>query len=213
MPRTQPDACPYRRPFAPEFDDCPAFLPSHFVPATAGNQPLPASWTCQRLVATPNPAGGFYGRCSLGTAADRLGWADDVNDRDVAALRALTGALVATVGPALDELWRVKIEAARRATPVGWPPRRLVELAERAMALSQAFIEEHAAEFDAAGLPAADVVEYLRVATRHWVQQRDADRPRLPDDVVSSLPPAVRAFAAATRVESGLIAQKARQRG
>lgn len=71
--RRQPaaDACPYRRPFSSDFDACPTFQASLQLLANSRGEPLGPVWTCLHLHAGTRDGKAFYGRCALGTAADR----------------------------------------------------------------------------------------------------------------------------------------------
>lgn len=73
--KTDPaDRCPFARPYAANFDDCPAFEPEGFLPLDAGNHALSPAVTCANLSVgrRPGEVGSFYGRCRLGTLEDRL---------------------------------------------------------------------------------------------------------------------------------------------
>lgn len=68
------DRCPYERPFADDFDDCPAYQPVQYLPLDLNHAPMRAVWTCGNLESARGPHGGFYPRCRLGDAAARQAW-------------------------------------------------------------------------------------------------------------------------------------------
>jgi hypothetical protein len=78
MPKREPepDRCIYRRPFAADFNECPAFQPTTFLATDSRNQPLGVWRTCAHLTAgnEAGDRGRFYPRCALGTRAQRLQW-------------------------------------------------------------------------------------------------------------------------------------------
>jgi hypothetical protein len=67
------DCCVYKRPFADEFGDCPAYDPEPFVAKNMRDLPLASIWTCAHLAVGeyPGQRGHLYARCLLGDTASR----------------------------------------------------------------------------------------------------------------------------------------------
>jgi len=67
------DGCPYRRPFAEYFADCPAFEPEVFTGTTLRGLPLTPIWSCVHMTVgeDPDQKGHRYARCVIGDAAAR----------------------------------------------------------------------------------------------------------------------------------------------
>ena len=69
----RPDSCPYRRPFAEYFADCPGYEPELFTPTSMRGAPLGPIWTCGHL--SPGEVaeqhGHWYARCLIGDAMAR----------------------------------------------------------------------------------------------------------------------------------------------
>jgi hypothetical protein len=67
------DACPFRRPFAEFFADCPSYRPQLFTPTNCRDEPLNTLWTClnQTIGLEEDRPGFFYARCMLGDAVAR----------------------------------------------------------------------------------------------------------------------------------------------
>src|SRR5438093_12984308 len=67
------DSCPYRRPFAEYFADCPGYEPELFTPTTMRGASLAPIWTCGHLTAgqVNEQPGHWYARCLLGDAIGR----------------------------------------------------------------------------------------------------------------------------------------------
>jgi hypothetical protein len=71
------DACPFSRPFADDFAECPTYEAIEFQPSTLANDPLTPAWTCSHLGTGTYLTGSQqhkYGVCVLGDAAARLEW-------------------------------------------------------------------------------------------------------------------------------------------
>jgi len=70
------DACPWPRPFPPGFDQCPAYLQTHFIPIDISNGPLPPVLSCHHLVtrALAHRKGGWYAACEIGDELARRQW-------------------------------------------------------------------------------------------------------------------------------------------
>jgi hypothetical protein len=72
------DRCTFRRPFAPDFHDCPAFEAVEFGLTDFAGHPLEAIITCEHLEPGQMTRGGgesSYPRCVLGGPAERAAYA------------------------------------------------------------------------------------------------------------------------------------------
>jgi hypothetical protein len=67
------DSCPYRRPFAEIFADCPGYEPEIFASTNMRGLPLAPVWTCQNLSVgeVDGQKGHLYPRCVIGDAVAR----------------------------------------------------------------------------------------------------------------------------------------------
>jgi hypothetical protein len=81
------DACAYFRPFPEGFADCPAFRGEVYRPTTTGYAELEPVLTCTHLepATMPRHTARFYGRCQLGDAEARRGWAAEHPRSDASA--------------------------------------------------------------------------------------------------------------------------------
>lgn len=68
------DRCPYRGPFARDFDECPAYRPETLPIADSMERQLGSAITCAHLRSGEESPHRFYPRCGIGTAADRIAW-------------------------------------------------------------------------------------------------------------------------------------------
>jgi hypothetical protein len=67
-----PDRCTYRRPFAPDFDECPAFEPVEYGVTDMQGKALEAVITCAHLsIGLMARFGSSYPRCTIGGPAER----------------------------------------------------------------------------------------------------------------------------------------------
>ena len=107
----QPDRCPYARPFAADFGECPAYIPRRWAVRGLDERLVASIWTCWHLAEgqVPRQLNRFYPRCGLGDAGDRLRWADAVGQRQVSAYRAFRQA----VGAVDDELMAAAVATVR----------------------------------------------------------------------------------------------------
>ena len=67
------DACPYRRPFAERFADCPAYEPGIFIATTMRDAPLAPVWACRQMTVGKDKEqpGRLYAKCLIGDAQGR----------------------------------------------------------------------------------------------------------------------------------------------
>lgn len=70
------DRCTFRRPFAPQFKDCPAFEAVEFGVTDMSGNPLQAIVTCTHLKAgMRTPTGSAYPQCAIGGPGERAAYA------------------------------------------------------------------------------------------------------------------------------------------
>ena len=70
------DRCTFRRPFAPHFNDCPAFQAVEYGVTDMSGKPLQAIVTCAHLQAGQRtPTGSAYPQCAIGGPAERAAYA------------------------------------------------------------------------------------------------------------------------------------------
>jgi hypothetical protein len=70
------DRCTFRRPFAPNFKDCPAFEAVEYGVSDMSGKPLQAIVTCLHLrPGLRTPTGSAYPQCAIGGPAERVAFA------------------------------------------------------------------------------------------------------------------------------------------
>lgn len=210
------DACPFDRPFPPDFDACPAYQPRTFVALNLRYRPLQPVWTCQHLEVRSTGASGhrYYGRCSIGDGAARERWVDQVRAVRLQTLRDLSGQVNRIARPLLTELWTAKgrqLEAQTSSHGKAVETRAVREVADRMRSEVTAFLDRHRAELEGAGLPYDALVVLVGVLMDRFVSQTSTDAPPgLPPEVLADFPEAVRIFfdpSQATRVGPNSVQQ------
>src|SRR3989442_3956834 len=176
------DACPFDRPFPPDFDACPAYQPRAFVALDLRYRPLQPVWTCQHLEVRPTGASGhrFYGRCHIGDAAARERWVEQVRAVRLQTLRGLSTEVNQITRPLLTELWAAKghqLEAQKSSHGDAVETKAVREVADRMRREVTAFLDRHRAELEDAGLPYNALLVLVGVLMDRFVSQTSTDAP------------------------------------
>jgi hypothetical protein len=194
------DACPFPRPFPPDFDGCPAYQPRSFIALDLRYRPLPPVMICQHLEVRPTAktAHRYYGRCGIGDAAAREQWVDQVRAQRVQKLRDLGAEIVLLTEPLLTGLWEAKgrqLEAQGTGRDAASLTRALRESVERIRSKIVTFLREHRTELEDAGLPYQATLEIVDAMLDRFVTHPSTDVPvGIPAELLSRFPEAVRIF-------------------
>lgn len=195
------DRCPYARPFADDFDSCPAYQPVRYVPLDLTHAPLRAVWTCGHLETSRHEAGGFYGSCRLGDAAAREAWvrriAGDRHGRWQEIAREFGTALAEPMAEMFAAKGRQLELAGTPGAELDAATATLSEAAERFLARDFELMDARIDELEAIGFP----VEPLRVVTAMAMRDmvaRTSVTPGFepPAEVMSAFPEDTREFLA-----------------
>jgi hypothetical protein len=195
--RLPADACPFRRPFPPDFHDCVAYHPAWFVPLTSGYDAMTPVWTCSNLVAgaRPQAAAHFYGRCRIGDEAARLAWVDTLHAKRLAGLRGLSVELTHATAALTAEMFAAKgaqLQAEEDGDERDQATARLRVLCRRWLAQLDAFLERQGGALRNLGFPPeairALVVDLLDV----WAEQPHSGPPDISDEALRLFPEDVR---------------------
>ena len=194
------DACPFRRPFPDDFDDCPAYGPSQYTGLDLKYRPLPPVWTCSHLDIERRPGRerGYYGRCTLGSAENRLRWVEEVNAARLERLRSLNRELAAVLEGAAREFWGMKgrqLQALRGGEDPTESTRALEMAAGRLQEVADRFLEDRADELEAVHLPLDVTRDVIRAALDAMLTQETTEtRFRITDEMLERFPAEVRAL-------------------
>jgi hypothetical protein len=194
------DACPYHRPFPPDFTACSAFQPRPFVALDLHYRPLPPVVTCQHLQVKATVVGAhrYYGRCGIGDAAARQQWVEQVRSLRLRALREVGAEINRITRPLLIQLWEAKgrqLEAHRLSRETALPTAAVREVARRMRTQIMAVLQEHRAELESAGLPYETCRELVDAMLERFVSHPSTDVPLgVPPELLARFPEAVRIF-------------------
>jgi len=191
------DACPYRRPFPPDFHDCVAYHPSYFIPLTTGYDSMSPVWTCANLApgAMPQAATRYYGRCRIGDAAARAGWVDTLHAKRLAGLRTLSLELTHSTAGLTAELMAAKgaqLQAAAESTDRDDATARLRDVSRRWLVQLDGFLARQGAALRALDFPPEAIRALCDDLIETWIAQPHGGPPDISDDALRLFPEDVR---------------------
>jgi hypothetical protein len=202
-PEGPADACPYRRPFPEDFDECLTYQATMFVGLDLQYRPLRPSRTCRFLTVgeVSGLRGTFYGRCTLGDAEARQRWMSRVDRERLHRLQALRVELSAFLKPSIEELWRLKGEQLRAqrlgdGEDVGALTEALRTMADRVTEGVDAFLDAKSEALEELQMPREPLIQLTRLTLDAFIQQTTAEQAEieLPREVLSRFPPEVLAL-------------------
>jgi hypothetical protein len=191
------DACPYRRPFAADFHDCPAYHPAYFIPLTTGYDSMAPIWTCSNLVpgAVPVPATRYYGRCRIGDQADRLAWVETLHAKRLRGLRTLSVELAHATAAMTGELFAAKgaqLQAAPDSAEREDATTRLRELSRRWLVQLDGFLDHQGASLRTLDFPPEAIRALCDDLIDTWIAQPHSGPPEISDEALQLFPEDVR---------------------
>jgi DNA-binding TFAR19-related protein (PDSD5 family) len=204
------DACPYKRPFPDDFDDCPTYQGTLFVGLDLQYRPLRPSRSCRfltvgELATTP---GTFYARCALGGAAARERWIERLDRERLQKLQVLRLALAASLRPQIEELWRVKGDQLReqKQGEREWPDSTAALQAASGQVTSamEQFLDQNSERLEELKLPRDAVVKATLISLEAFITQTTSEQGQLPEEVLAGFPKEVRALLRPTRSDPDL---------
>lgn len=140
------ERCPYPRPFAADFDGCPAYQPVQYIPMDLNHAPMHAVWTCGHLESARGPHGGFFPHCRLGDQAARLEWVARVAGDRLRAWQAIARDFGNALAEPMADLFAAK---GRQAALLGRPGPELRAADDALRAAMQAFLDADFGMMDA----------------------------------------------------------------
>jgi len=199
MPRPD-DECPYPKPFAADFDACPAFQARQFIPLDTLYQPLDPVLTCRHLETRSLPQRHrWYAACGLGDAEQRRRWAREVGVSRLQRIRAVQRQLSVAIAPYNARLWELKgqqLRAIRDGRDASQATAELRRLAGQMTADLDAFLKEKSATFTDIDMPIEAARVLVQVAIDRFIDTQFATEVsfEVPDDVLQRFPEPVRTF-------------------
>jgi len=199
MPRPD-DECPYPKPFAADFDACPAFQARQFIPLDTLYQPLDPVLTCRHLETRSLPQRHrWYAACGLGDAEQRRRWAREVGVSRLQRIRAVQRQLSVAIAPYNARLWELKgqqLRAIRDGRDASQATAELRRLAGQMTADLDAFLKEKSTTFTDIDMPIEAARVLIQVAIDRFIDTQFATEVsfEVPDDVLQRFPEPVRTF-------------------
>ena len=184
--------CPYSRPFAWDFDRCPAFMPSLHLPTDTHGRQLQAHWSCAHLEGRRREGGGFFPACALGSATERERWATAVQGEQLAAIRRARVELSRFICPQLERV-RSRVGAGR--DPGARPRRHEVQEAWASLVDAFAtFVRRQPDLLAAAGIEPAAIERCFAEAVDEFGGRKWSREWRMAESVVGRYPWPIVAF-------------------
>lgn len=196
------DACPYRKPFTVDFNDCPSYQTRHAIVVDSNDRPLHTIWSCRHMETrqVPGEPGHYYGACQLGDAKGRQEWVHQIGPDRVRNIQKLRLEVMPIAQAFVDDMASLKSQQLQATRSSAEHHDVLAAMRERGHAYLVEFERLLAAReplLEAAQMPLAAVMQLAR----RWVDEfvsdtwgRTQSGQHLPDDLVGSLPDAVRVF-------------------
>lgn len=196
------DACPYPKPFAADFNDCPTYQTRHAIVVDSKDRPLRTIWSCRHMATKqlPGTNGRYYGACELGDAKGRQQWVHMIGPDRIRNIQKLRAEVMPIAQAFVDDMAGLKsrqLEAARSNADHSQILALMTERGQRYLKEFEAFLTEREELLQAAQMPLAAVMQLARRWVEEFVSEtwgRSLSGQELPDDLVGSLPDSVRVF-------------------
>ena len=193
------DRCPYHRPFADGFDDCPAYQLAQFIPMDMRYRPLEPVWTCGNLDIRSYPGAShrFYARCRVGDEQARRDLVEWLTQNRMQVIRGLQREIVEVGAPYARRMWELKGRQLRAVE--GSQERHEVTAELRGVGLQylgvlEAFLEKRAARFREINVSCAASMELFSYLIDRLITQPNVSVPEVPDSLLRRFPPEIRAL-------------------
>jgi len=200
------DECPFDRPFAVDFDQCPAYQPVLLEVLDSQEHSVGQIATCRHLSAShlPNQPG-FYARCGLGDAMQRTRWLTTAAGRGLLKVREIRTAFYREAQAELRQL--IAARAASRSTPGSVHEQdRLRAASDLVMAALAAFTQRRNAELTAAGVDPASLRRAFEATMQQGASRGTTTALTPSREVIAGYPMPVQAFLRPDLVASRLMA-------
>jgi len=196
------DACPYPKPFRADFNECPTYQTRHAIVVDSNDRPLHTIWSCRHMETrqVPGEPGHYYGACQLGDAKGRQHWAQMIGPDRIRNIQKLRAEVMPIAQAFVDDMAGLKIrqlQATRSSSEHDELLAIMRERGRRYLVEFEAFLAEREQLLQGAQMPRPAVMQLARSWVDEFVSEtwgRSQSGQYLPDDLVESLPEAVRVF-------------------
>lgn len=187
------DECPYPKPFAEDFDGCPAYQQTQFVPLDTQYRPLDMVNTCAnldmgRIAGAPWR---HFGRCRVGDAQSRQAWVREVREDRLAVARAMQRDMAPLMAGRVTELWTIKgrqLAAAAGSEEHASATAELMRRGNSFLTRIEAYFEDHNDDMGRLNLPIDATMDLFREIIYRWVDQPNAEIPTINEAALSRFP-------------------------
>ena len=193
MPDRPADECPYRKPFGSEFEACPAYQQSQFVPLDTQYRPLDSIWTCGNLDIgrVPGSPWRHFGRCRIGSEANRMVWVRRMREDRLAMTRAMQRELAPLMADQVTTMWALK--GRQLAAPAGSEDHaaataELMRHGTSFLTFFERWMEEHGDEMRSLNLPINATMDLFREIVYAWIDQPNAEIPTISAEALERFP-------------------------
>ena len=196
------DACPYPKPFTVDFNECPSYQTRHAIVVDSNDRPLHTIWSCRHMETkqVPGEPGHYYGACQLGDAKGRLNWVHQIGADRIRHIQTLRAQVMPLAQAFVDDMAGLKSRQLQANGSSAVRDEVLTAMKERGRRYLQefeVFLGEREPLLQAAQMPRPAVMQLARRWVDEFVSEtwgRTQSGHHLPDDLVGSLPDAVRVF-------------------
>jgi hypothetical protein len=193
------DECPYTKPFPQNFDGCPAYQQTQFVPLDTQYRALEMVWTCGnldmgRIAGEPWR---HFGRCRVGDAQSRAAWVREVREDRLAVARSMQRDMAPLMTGPVTELWTIKgrqLAAAAGSEEHAAATAELLRKGNSFLTRVEAYFEDHSGDMDRLNLPIDATMDLFREIIYRWVDQPNAEIPTINEAALSRFPEEARAL-------------------
>ena len=194
------DQCPYPKPFAPEFRDCPAFQARQFIPLDTLYKPLDPVLTCRQLQTRALPQRyRWYAACALGDAEARRRWVRELGSVRLDRIRALQRDMGEVMSPYTPQLWNLKgqqLRALRDNRDTGAITAELRAVVSQATDALDAFLDDQQHALAEVELPMDAARKLTQMALDRFIEPQLSSEISIevPEEILQRFPEAVRIF-------------------
>jgi hypothetical protein len=196
------DACPYPKPFGPEFNDCPSYQTRHALVLDASDQPLRTIWSCRHMETkqVPGEKGHYYGACQLGDATGRAAWVQRIGPDRIRGVQRLRTEVMPIAQAFVDRMAVLKgrqLAAAREGADTEAVREQMRAAGQQYLDDFEAFLKKAEPLLRDAQMPREGIMQLARqwvdeFLSESWARSRGDQH--LPDDLLAALPDSVRVF-------------------
>jgi hypothetical protein len=196
------DACPYRKPFTADFNECPTYQTRHAIVVDSTNRPLQTIWSCRHMETrqVPGESGHYYGACQLGDAKGRQEWVQKIGPDRIRAIQKLRAEIMPMAQAFVDDMATLKsrqVQAVRTHTDAATVYDQMRGRGRRYLEEFESFLQAREPLLQSAQMPVSAIMQLARQWVNDFLSESWSWSPlgqQVPDDLLGALPDSVRVF-------------------